>query len=127
VNRRVVLAVAVDVVAVVAFVAVGRRNHDEATSLSGILGVAAPFLIGLAVGWLVLRAWRAPFDIAYGLGLAVATVALGMLLRNVPWDRGTATAFVIVATVGIGTLLIAWRALATTLTTRYQRAKVSTR
>lgn len=120
-SRRAAVAAVIDIVAVITFVAAGRRNHDEATSLTGILGVAAPFLIGLAVGWLVLRTWRSPFDIAHGLGLTVVTVALGMVLRNLAWDRGTATSFVIVATIITGALLVGWRAIATAIATRRQR------
>lgn len=122
-SRRVALAAAIDVVAVIAFVAAGRRNHDEATSLTGILGVAAPFLGALVIGWLVLRAWRQPFDITYGLGLAVTTVAIGMLLRNLLWDRGTATSFVIVASIFVGGLLVGWRAIATSVESRRARIR----
>ena len=49
-----------DVAAVLLFVAIGRRSHDESGSaISGIVAVAAPLLIGLVVGWLIaLRSHR---------------------------------------------------------------------
>jgi Protein of unknown function (DUF3054) len=39
----------------------------------------------------------------------VTTVALGMVLRKFVFDDGTATAFVIVATVFTGAVLNGWR------------------
>lgn len=121
-RRTTILAALADVVAVVVFVALGRVNHDEGTSLSSITGVAAPFLLGLGTGWLVVRAWRAPLALTTGLAVAVVTVTAGMLLRRFAWDRGTATAFVIVTAIFVGALLIGWRAVATTVADRRQRA-----
>jgi FtsH-binding integral membrane protein len=39
------------------------------------------------------------------------TVVMGMVLRNMVFDRGTATAFIIVATVFLGITMFGWRAL----------------
>ena len=58
-RKRIVLAATFDIVAIIVFVVIGRRNHDEGTALRGVARVAAPFLIGLAVGWVVARAWKA--------------------------------------------------------------------
>ena len=44
------------------------------------------------------------------------TVALGMVLRNLVFDRGTALPFIIVATVVTGVFLIGWRMVAARLT-----------
>jgi hypothetical protein len=105
-SRRAVITTAiVDVVAVVVFVAIGRRNHDEGTALSGVLGVAAPFLIALGVSWIGLRTWREPFNRASFIATWVITVFVGLLLRRVVFDRGIATAFIIVATITLGVLL----------------------
>ena len=41
----------VDVLCVLVFVVLGRRNHDEGTAAAGVVETAAPFLIGLAAGW----------------------------------------------------------------------------
>jgi hypothetical protein len=46
--------------------------------------------------------------------ISLTTIVLGMLLRNIVFDDGTATAFIIVATVFLGTLLNGWRLLART-------------
>jgi hypothetical protein len=105
-SRRAVITTAiVDVVAVVVFVAIGRRNHDEGTALSGVLGVAAPFLIALGISWIGLRTWREPFNRASFIATWVITVFAGLLLRRVVFDRGIATAFIIVATITLGVLL----------------------
>ena len=95
----------VDVVAIVVFVAIGRRNHDEGTALSGVLGVAAPFLIALGVSWIGLRTWREPFNRASLIATWIITVFIGLLLRRLVFDRGIATAFIIVATITLGVLL----------------------
>ena len=105
-SRRAVITTAiVDVVAVVVFVAIGRRNHDEGTALSGVLGVAAPFLIALGISWIGLRTWREPFNRASFIATWVITVFAGLPLRRVVFDRGIATAFIIVATITLGVLL----------------------
>ena len=105
-SRRAVITTAiVDVVAVVVFVAIGRRNHDEGTALSSVLGVAAPFLIALGISWIGLRTWREPFNRASFIATWVITVFVGLLLRRVVFDRGIATAFIIVATITLGVLL----------------------
>ena len=105
-SRRAVITTAiVDVVAVVVFVAIGRRNHDEGAALSGVLGTAAPFLIALGISWIGLRTWREPFNRASFIATWVITVFVGLLLRRVVFDRGIATAFIIVATITLGVLL----------------------
>ncbi|MEY3582614.1 MAG: hypothetical protein RLZ02_1567 [Actinomycetota bacterium] len=104
-RRAVITAAIVDVVAVVVFVAIGRRNHDEGTALSGVLGVAAPFLIALGISWIGLRTWRGPFNRASLVATWVITVTGGLFLRRVVFDRGIATPFIIVATITLGVLL----------------------
>ena len=104
-QRAVVITAVVDVVAVVVFVAIGRRNHDGSTSFLNILGVAAPFLIALGASWIGLRTWREPFNRASFVATWVITVIVGLLLRRVVFDRGIATSFIIVATITLGFLL----------------------
>ena len=110
-QRAVITTAVVDVVAVVVFVAIGRRNHNEGTALSGIIGVAAPFLIALGISWIGLRTWREPFNQASFIATWVITVFVGLLLRRVVFDRGIATPFIIVATITLGVLLAVGRLL----------------
>ena len=124
------IAVALDVAVVVLFAAIGRRNHDErprtatlsiensGSSLDDVARVAAPFLLGLAAGWLVARAWRRPFDVVTGCTIWVVTIALGMGLRRTVFDRGIAFSFVVVATMFTGVLLLGWRLVARRVTPR---------
>lgn len=109
-DRSVVRAALLDVACVVVFVAIGRRSHDEAGNVvTGVVEVAAPFLIALAIGWLTTRAWRRPQALQTGLGIWLITVAAGMVLRHVVFDRGTALSFIIVATIVLGLFLLGWR------------------
>jgi uncharacterized membrane protein YbjE (DUF340 family) len=111
-NTRVRVAAALDIAVIVVFVAIGRRSHDEGSAIGEVFRIATPFLIGLAAGWIVARAWRRPFDMVTGCTIWVVTIALGMVLRRTLFDRGTAVSFVIVASVFIGALLIGWRLVA---------------
>ena len=123
-DRRTAVAAALDAASIMLFVAIGRRNHDQDPGLSGTFETAAPFLIALLAGWVVGRAWRRPFDLVTGVVVWVVTVAFGMVLRNVVFDRGTAGAFVIVATLFTGALLVGWRLIAQRVV-RTRRAPLS--
>jgi len=96
---------------VLVFVAAGRRSHDE-DGFWGAVEVAAPFLIGLALGWMCARGWRAPFAVRTGLIAWAVTLVSAMLLRRTVFDRGTAVAFVIVSAAFL-LLLPAWRLVVT--------------
>ena len=117
-QRAVVTTAIVDVVAVVVFVAIGRRNHNEGTALSGVLSVAAPFLIALGISWIGLRTWREPFNRASMVSTWVITVVIGLLLRRLVFDRGIATSFIIVATITLGVLLSLGRLLSRKLSAK---------
>jgi hypothetical protein len=110
-ERSTPIAASLDALCVVIFVAIGRRNHDESSAIEGTLSTAAPFLVSLAVAWLVLRAWRRPLDVRTGLLLWPIVVIVGMLVRRFLFDDGTAAAFVIVATLFLGVTLVGWRAV----------------
>lgn len=125
-TRRVAPAAAGDVAVVLAFVLLGRNNHNEGLSLASILGVAAPFLIAFAVSWVATlaltrrvgdrralgpartmrRVWPA------GVALWVGTAVGGLALRNLAFGDGTATSFVIVACLVLGAGMLGWRAAA---------------
>lgn len=110
-KRTVAVAATFDIAAIALFVIIGRRSHDEGDALGGALRVAAPFLIGLAIGWLVARAWKAPTSTTTGMVIWPVTVGAGMLLRRFAFDDSTALAFIVVASIFTGLLLIGWRAL----------------
>ena len=100
-----IIAGVIDFVAVVVFVVIGQRNHDGSSDVYGIINLAAPFLIALFTSWVVLRTWRGPFNRASFVATWVITVAGGLFLRRVVFDRGIATAFIIVTVITLGLLL----------------------
>jgi hypothetical protein len=110
VRVRALRAALLDLASVVVFVAIGRRSHDEdGNVVVGALKVAAPFLIALVVAWAALQAWRRPDALRTGVPVWVVTVALGMVLRHWVFDRGTATSFIVVASIALGVLMLGWR------------------
>ncbi len=116
-DRSVALAAGLDTAIVVAFVAIGRRNHDRDEAVSGLIQTAAPFLLALGFAWLVWRIWRRPTAVTSGLLVWVTTLAAGMVLRRFVFDDGTAASFVIVAAVFL-LLLVGWRAVASVVAAR---------
>jgi hypothetical protein len=110
--RNATLAAIIDVVLVFVFVVIGRRSHNEGLTLLGTAETWWPFLVGLAVGWLVARAWRKPLGVLLpGVPLWLSTVVIGLLLRLVTGQTAQLP-FVIVAIVVLAAFLIGWRALA---------------
>jgi len=118
VSRAVVGALAADTAAVLLFAAAGRSSHAEGVTPSGVLATAWPFLAGGGVGWLVVRAWRHHWPVSpearagrvavEGAVVALSAVIGGMLLRRAT-GAGTDPAFVVVATLVLGALLVGWR------------------
>ena len=105
-------AAVLDVFVVLVFVVIGRANHHDGETLPGVASTAWPFLAGLAVGWLVARAWRRPAVLLpSGVAAWLGTVAVGMVLRVVA-GQGTALPFIVVALVFLGLFLLGWRLLA---------------
>lgn len=102
-------SLAVDIACVLVFCAIGRRSHAEGLTLAGIAETAWPFLTGTAAGWLLARGWRRPVSLApTGLTVWVCTVVVGMLLRKLT-AQGTATSFIVVASLTTAVLLLGWR------------------
>lgn len=102
---------AVDVIGVLVFCAVGRRSHAEGLTITGVAETAWPFLTGTVVGWLASRAWRQPTAVApTGVIVWLSTVVVGMLLRKASSAGGVAASFVVVASTVTAVLLLGWRA-----------------
>ena len=121
-DRRFEVAIGIDVFVVVLFVALGRRTHQEDSAFAGVIMTAAPFLIGLALGWIAARAWKRPMAVVTGLIVWPVTVLAGMIVRNLVFDRGTAASFVLVTTLFLGALLVGWRLVFRALEIRSVRA-----
>ncbi|TFB73767.1 DUF3054 domain-containing protein [Cryobacterium glaciale] len=109
-RSSIIVAGVLDAVLVLSFAIIGRLSHGE--SLAGLGVTLWPFLGGLIIGWLLLRAWRHPRDIVWtGLGIWLATVAGGLLLRLAS-GQGVQLSFAIVTTIVLGLFLLGWRAIA---------------
>lgn len=110
-SRTALRAILLDGLCILLMVVIGTRNHKTDTGITGILFVAAPFWIALLVAHcapLLQRAKKAQPHVVVVWGY---TILMGMLLRNLVFNRGTAVAFVIVATVFLGITMFGWRAL----------------
>ena len=117
-TRIAAAALAADLVCVVVFCTIGRRSHAEGLTIAGIAETAWPFLTGTLAGWLAARAWRRPANLyPTGVIIWVVTVAVGMLLRKAT-SAGTATSFIVVASITTAVLLLGWRAIAKVLARR---------
>jgi len=114
------VAIAADVVAVLAFVLLGRRSHDEGAVVAGTVATAWPFLSGTAVGELVVViARRPPASLMAGAAAVAGAVVVGMPLRRLA-GGGTPASFVVVATSFLALFLLGWR-LAVRLRLRSRR------
>ena len=112
-------AAALDVASVLLFAVIGRNSHAEAWSLSGLWQTAWPFLAGLVIAWGVAAVWLTPTAVLRsGVPVWLGTVLIGMILRVLFTPGGAAPAFVVVASVALGTLLLGWRGITALLRRR---------
>ncbi|WP_374456154.1 DUF3054 domain-containing protein [Nocardioides sp.] len=103
---------AVDLLLVGLFAVIGRFSHYGTLTVGGWWTTAWPFLTGALLAWAALAVTRRP-PAAIGSGVVVWLGALvgGMVLRQAS-GQGTATAFVVVATLVLGLLLLLPRVVA---------------
>lgn len=100
-------AMAVDLAALVLFVAIGRASHHHGESAGGLLSTLWPFALGLGVGWLGVRR-RPRQSLQAGVVVCLCTVSVGMALRVLA-GQGTAVAFIVVTLVFLGAVMIGGR------------------
>lgn len=107
--RRAAPALVLDALAVLLFATIGRASHAEGVTLTGVLGVAWPFLAALVVGWLLVRSrggW--PLSVGAAAPVWLVTACLGLVLR-VATGGGFAWSFGVVTLVVLGLFLVGWR------------------
>ncbi len=100
-------AAILDLLCVIAFVALGIRSHGETDSL---VRVAAPFVAALAIGWVIAIPLKPAASLRAGLVIWLVTLVGGMLLRRVGGD-GTAFTFILVASGFLALSMLGWRAI----------------
>ncbi|NDK30498.1 DUF3054 domain-containing protein [Nesterenkonia haasae] len=106
------LGFVLDALLIVVFALLGNRSHDSGLSPVDLASTAWPFLVGLALGWLVTRSWaRASQLWPTGVVVVGITVATGMVLRVLLTDGGAELSFILVATATLGVFLLGRRAL----------------
>ena len=112
-------AALLDAGSIALFAGMGRRSHATGDVLSGIPQTAWPFWAGAALGWVATAAVRrrVPSTVGDGAVVLVATVLVGMALRQLT-GQGTATAFVVVTCLVLAALLLGWRLVAGWFTRR---------
>ena len=97
---------AVDLLLVGVFAVVGRLSHYGTLTPVGWWTTAWPFLAGTLVAWGLLGVMRRnPGAISSGVVVWLGALVGGMALRQAS-GQGTATAFVVVATLVLGVLLV---------------------
>ena len=115
------VAAFLDVGWVLLFVAIGRNSHTEGVTLAGGAETAWPFLVGLALGWAVIRAWHRPAALVpTGVVVWLVCVGTAMALRLVS-GQGAAGAFIVVALAFVGLGLVGWRTGAVVIERRRAR------
>ena len=99
-----------DALLVIVFAALGRASHAEQNPVVGALATAWPFLVGLGLGWGLVR-WRSgrwPLTVGNGIPVWASALVVGMLLRTVT-GQGTAPSFMLVAATVLALFLLGWR------------------
>ncbi|WP_193103180.1 DUF3054 domain-containing protein [Brachybacterium sp. FME24] len=101
-----------DLLVVILFVAVGFVQHGTPLTSENIFLVGWPFAVGVLLGHLAIRAWRAPFRIwPHGVFVWAITLATSMAIRTL-FSAGTEVSFLIVTAVTTAVLMLGWRAIA---------------
>ncbi|WP_309079757.1 DUF3054 domain-containing protein [Zhihengliuella sp.] len=101
----------VDLALVVGFAALGRQQHDLPLTPLGLLSTAAPFLIALLAMSALSRFPRTHSRLwPQGVLVWAGTVSFGISLRLLFGDTA-AVAFIVVAAITLGVLLLGRRAL----------------
>ncbi len=102
---------ALDGLAVVVFVVIGRSAHRHGLGVDGIASTLWPFVVGLGCAWLLeIATHRDPSHFRGGAEITIATVVTGMALRVVS-GQGTALAFILVALGFLGATMALGRVL----------------
>jgi hypothetical protein len=118
------LAIVADVVAVVVFAAIGRMSHAQPDDLVGLLGTAAPFLVGVVAMWATPIVRAHPVGAWAAITVWAGTVVIGLLLRAGFTER-LPLSFAVVTTISLAVLLLGWRALSAVVSLRARQRALS--
>lgn len=114
-----------DALAVFVFVAIGLLQHGLTLNTDSVVSVGWTFAVGMLVGHLAIRSWRAPFALwPQGVFVWAITLVGAMALRTL-FSQGTEVSFIVVTAIVLGVLMLGWRAVAS-FVTRHERREVLT-
>lgn len=124
VRGAVVLWIALDLLLICVFAAVGRASHGQ--DPVAFFNTAWPFLAAAAVGWVgVAIAGRPGVAVQSGLLIWIVTVIGGMTMRTVS-GGGVEASFVLVAATVLLIFLVGWRGIARLILRGRRRGDAST-
>ncbi|MGK2308517.1 DUF3054 domain-containing protein [Cutibacterium sp. V947] len=104
-------ALVADIICVILFATIGRASHGRALSPGGLLRTGTPFVLGLAVGWVIVVTARVPAQRwVAGLVVWASTLIVGMAVRYFT-NQAVTVFFVTVAASFLALALIGWRAV----------------
>ena len=109
-NRLAALALAAGVAAVVVFAAVGRSAQAESADILGLIGTAAPFVVGLGAAWATPVVRANPTGLRAGAVVLAGTALLGLVVRA-GFTGTLPLSFAAITVVSLAVLLLGWRAL----------------
>ncbi|HWM57673.1 MAG TPA: DUF3054 domain-containing protein [Pseudonocardia sp.] len=109
-TRIAALALGADAVAVVVFAAIGRTAHAESGDLLGLLGTAAPFLIGLGAAWATPMVRAHPAGLRAGAVVVAGSALIGLVVRA-GFTGSLPLVFALIAMTSLAVLMLGWRAL----------------
>lgn len=109
--------VVLDILAIALFALLARMAHqsDEMPlNFNGWVSTLWPFLIGVALGWVLitLRKWDGRLVVPAGLSAWVITVLVGLGIWSLRNGAIPHWSFIMVATIMSGVLMLGWRGLA---------------
>ncbi|MGO3313828.1 MAG: DUF3054 domain-containing protein [Brachybacterium tyrofermentans] len=114
-----------DLLVVILFVAIGFLQHGTPLTSQNLFLVGWPFAVGVLLGHLAIRAWRAPFRLwPHGVFVWAITIAAAMAIRTL-FSAGTEVAFILTTAIFTGVLMLGWRAVAMYLTRGERRAPLA--
>jgi hypothetical protein len=115
------VAPALDLLAIVVFIAVGRDRHEVSWNLEWFFTVWWPLTVGWAVGALATRLYQRGEQTWLRLaGTIVIAVLLGGLLRTTT-GRVAYSVFTVVALAFLSLVTVGWRLIALAITRRRAR------
>lgn len=113
-----VMAVVVDVLAVLLFALIGTLFHSEdGIAVGAWLSASWPFLLGLAVAWALLLTRTVRLAPGSGLGILIITWLVGVIVRSIV-TLSVAWGFVLTSLLFLTILMLGWRIVASLVTHR---------